>query len=133
MRMFCLAPEQIALFWDDFEPLLSRFERCCGDISAAQIKEFCTDAKMQLWGLQDADEVHGVGVTEIIDTPRGLHCLIRVACGASPRPIMERLLDEIGKWAKDLGCTRVKYVGRRGWLRRFPRFEQTAVMGEWTL
>lgn len=133
MRMFCVAPNQVTLFWDDFEPLLSRFERCCGDISAAKIKELCADSKMQLWGLQDAESVRGVGVTEIIDTSRGLHCLIRVACGGASRGLMERLLDEIGKWAKDLGCTRVKYVGRKGWLRRFPRFEQTAVMAEWTL
>lgn len=133
MRMFCLAPSEIDLFWDDFAPLLTRFELCCGDISAIQIRQFCMEGKMQLWGLQDPDEVFGVGVTEIIDTPRGLHCLIRVACGRAPKGIMERLLDEIGKWAKSIGCTQVKYIGRRGWLRRFPRFTQDAVMGAWTL
>jgi hypothetical protein len=88
---------------------------------------------MQIWGLQDPEAVRAVAVTELNDTPRGLLCTVRVGCGKASKPMQERLLDAIGSWAREMDCYKVRIVGRRGWLKRFPRFKQTAVVMEWTL
>lgn len=131
--MFCLAAEQVEPLWEDFSHHFERFERACKDMTAEQVKRAASQGLMQIWGLQDAEGVNGVCATEILETHRGLVCVIRIACGSAPRGLMERLLDEIGRWARASGCIAVRYIGRRGWLRRFPRFTQTGVVAEWEL
>ena len=135
MRMFCLSPADVSTdtIWGDIEELFKRFAAKTGEISPEQVRKGAQDSNLQIWGLQDAKTVHAVAVTEISDTPRGYLCTVRIACGAAPKGIQERLLDSIGNWSKEMGCVAVRIVGRRGWLRRFPRFKQTSVVMEWEL
>jgi len=119
--------------WDDISELFYRFARATGETSPEQIKHGALDSKLQIWGLQDTEAIRFVIVTEIIETAVDHTCVIRVACGEVYRGIQERLVDEIGRWAKQIGCSRVRFVGRRGWLRRYPRFKPKAVVGEWSL
>src|ERR1700743_2713472 len=104
MRMFCLAPDEVSGAWDAIAPLLWRFERLCGDLTAVQIREAAQKSTMQLWGLQDAEGVQAVGVTEVVTTANGKECCIRLTCGRASSQVTETLLDKIGEWAKDLGC-----------------------------
>lgn len=131
--MFALDASQIDATWQDYEALLQRFERQTGDMSAEHVKACAKDATLQIWGLQDDQKVHGITLTEIVTTPRGLICIIRGAVGDAPTHLQAGLLDEIGSWAKAQGCVAVQLIGRRGWLRRFPRFRQRAVVAEWNL
>ena len=133
--MFCLSSADVMAdsIWDDIAPLFQRFAVKTGEISPEQIRKGAADSNLQIWGLQDADEVHAVAVTEVSDTPRGYLCTVRIACGTAPKGFQERLLDAIGQWAREMGCVAVRIVGRRGWLRRFRRFKQTAVVMEWAL
>ena len=135
MRMFCLSPMDVSTdtIWGDVRALFERFSEATGEISAEQVRKGAMDSNLQIWGLQDAEKVHYVAVTEISETPRGLICTVRVACGESPKPYQERLLDSIGQWAREMGCVAVRIVGRRGWLRRFRRFRPTAIVMEWAL
>jgi hypothetical protein len=129
MRLFCLSPQEIESCWDDFGALFTRLSGC--DLTSEQIKTNAKDSRQQIWGLQDALEVHGVCITEIIQTSRGLVCLIVGACGQDiPKPLMERLHDEIGHWAKDLGCVAMRIHGRKGWLRWDRRYKQTGIVAE---
>lgn len=132
MRIFALSAAESQMYWDDFAHHFERFERV-GDRTAAEIKESAGKEMMQVWGLQDSDEVHGVAVTEIIETASGRVCVICAACGTARKPMQERLLDEIGKWAAEIGCVKVSIQGRKGWLRYFPRFRQTGIVAEWPL
>lgn len=133
MRMFALAPEQIEQTWEDYRGLVEQFERSTGEMTAAQVKKGALEGTLQIWGLQDAEKVHGVLATEVIETARGLVCVIRVAIGNAPVGYQKRLLDEVGRWAKGMGCVSVRIIGRKGWLRRFPFFRKTAVVAEWNL
>jgi hypothetical protein len=133
--MFCLSAMDATTdtIWEDVRPLFERFARVTGEISPEQVRKGAADSNMQVWGLQDAESVQAVAVTEISDTPRGYLCVVRIACGETPKPMQERLLDAIGAWAREMGCYAVRIVGRRGWLKRFPQLKQTAVVMEWTL
>ena len=137
MRMFCLSATDVTTetIWSDMEPLLSRFAAKRGETSPDQIRTGVAQEMLQLWGLQDSERVRGVVVTELSDTPRGLLCTLRIAASddSVPRPLQERLLDSIAEWAREKGCVAMRIVGRKGWLRRFPRFRQTAVVMEWVL
>lgn len=128
MRIFCLSPAEIEICFDDFARLLE-FDGF--DLTPQQIKKNCLASTQQLWGLQDALEVHGICLTEIIQTSHGLVCLIVGACGRHiPKPLMERLHDEIGTWAKGLGCVSMRIQGRKGWLRWDRRYQQTGIVAE---
>jgi len=133
--MFCLSAADCTTetIWSDLLPCLERFERVTGEVCADQVREAAISEAMQVWGLQDAECVRLVAVTEIAKTPRGLVCTVRVATGSASRAHQERLLDEIGRWARSLGCRCVRLVGRKGWLRRFPRLKQVGVVMEWAL
>lgn len=135
MRMFCLSAADCTTetIWSDLLPCLEHFERVTGEISADQVRDGAISEAMQVWGLQDAECVRLVAVTEIAKTPGGLICTVRMASGSAPRAYQERLLDEIGWWARSLGCRCVRLVGRKGWLRRFPRLKQVGVVMEWAL
>lgn len=133
MRMFALAPEQVEQTWPDYCALIDRYERV-GDMKANQVKEEAIAGRMQLWGLQDSEKVHGVVATQIKDTAKGYVCEIAMAVGDAPAGFQKRLLEEIGKWARDdQHCNVVRIQGRKGWLRRFPYFRPTGVVAEWNL
>jgi len=133
--MFCLSAMDVMTdtIWNDIVPLFHRFAVKTSEIGPEQIRKAAADSNLQIWGLQDSQEVHFVAVTEISDTPRGHLCTVRIACGSAPKGFQERLLEAIGQWAREMGCVAVRIVGRRGWLRRFRRFKQTAVVMEWAL
>jgi hypothetical protein len=133
--MFCLSAQEVAsnIIWQDIAELFERFARCTGETSPEQIRRGAIDSMLQIWGLQDAETVHQVAVTEIIETAIDKVCVIRIVCGEAPKGLQSRVLDEIGHWAKDIGCARVRFVGRKGWFRRYPRFRPTAAVGEWVL
>ena len=135
MRMFCLSASDVMTetIWEDIRGHLERFARKTGEITPEQVRKGAADSNLQVWGLQDAEAVHGVVVTEVSETAAGLICTVRIACGGARVAMQERLLNAIGEWAREIGCHAVKIVGRRGWLRRFPRFKQTAVVMEWAL
>lgn len=133
MRLFALTAAESQLYWDDYSHHLERLEHERGGRTAKQIKDAAGKEMMQVWGLQDADEVHGIAVTEIIETASGRVCCICAACGTVRKPMQERLLDEIGKWAAEIGCVKVEIQGRKGWLRYFPRFKQTGIVAAWPL
>jgi len=133
MRMFALAPDQVAQTWPDYCELIEAFERR-GDLKAEQVREEAIAGKLQIWGLQDESKVHGIVATQIMDTARGYVCEIPLAVGNAPVGFQKRLLEEIGKWARDeQRCVAVRMQGRKGWLRRFPYFRPTGVVAEWNL
>lgn len=128
MRMFSLSAGEVDACWEDFRSLLTRLK---GDLTPEQIKTNLKESRQQLWGLQDPAQVLGICITEIIQTSRGLVCLIVGACGQDiPKPLMERLHDEIGTWAKGLGCVAIRIHGRKGWLRWDRRYRATGVVAE---
>ena len=135
MRIFALSAADIGTetIWEDVRELLERFERKTGEISADQVRQGAAREQLQIWGLQDAERVHFLAVTELGITPKGLVCTVRIGVGSARVPMQERLLDAIGAWAREAGCKRVRLVGRPGWLRRFRRLRQTAVVMEWEL
>lgn len=125
MRMFCLAADEIDPHWKDFAHFIEQLK----ELSPEHVRESAKASRQQIWGLQYAQKVNGIAITEILATPLGLTCLIVGAAGSAPAPLQERLHDEIARWAKTIGCTRLRLQGRRGWLRRL-KYRQVGIVGE---
>lgn len=124
-----MSADQVEAHWEDFAQHLERFARLTGEFTPEQIRDNCKASKMQMWGLQDETAVQGICVTEVIQTARGLICLVALACGSCPRDGYAKILDAISDWARELGCVAMRIQGRKGWLRD-PRWKQTGIVAE---
>lgn len=130
MRAFCLAGDQVEACWEDFAHFFEDFERGGADIAAVEARARAKAQKIQVWGLQDDAKVHGIVTTEIIRTAHGLVCVVTMAQGEAPDESKRALLESIMKWAKGLGCDRVRVHGRKGWTRWDRRFKNVGVIAE---
>lgn len=131
MNVFCLGPEQIDEHWSAFGHHLERFEAEGFDF-AADIRAGLKSADKQLFGVEDAGSVLGVVVTKIVVTPKGRVCEVHACCGTSAdiRAVVELLLPRIEAWAEEIGCARMRVIGRKGWKRILRDYRQPGVVME---
>lgn len=88
---------------------------------AAQWVQRCRDNMAQLW--RDGE---CWAITEVFESKRGQVCHIVALAGT----FVQSIMDEIEAWAKQVGCTLVHFTGRKGWERRLPGYETTAIVKE---
>ncbi len=130
MRLFALNASEVDQVWEDIRPLLERFSNCCQESTPERFRENLKASRQQLWGVQDAHEVQGILITEVIETVRGLVCVLVAACGKVEEAEKRALLAWVRQWAVELGCIALRIQGRKGWARWDRRFKQTGVVLE---
>ncbi len=131
MSVFCLGSEQIDNLWPEFGHHLERLERETQIVLAESLREDLKSAHKQLWGFQDGQRITGVAITSIYKTPRGSVCEVVGACGTeSASGQIEAIIKGIEAWAHEVGCTRVRFGGRRGWSRKLKGYEQVGIILE---
>lgn len=126
MSVFCLAAEQIDALWDEIAPHIYRMERL-GYIGADELRDELKLSKKQLWGLQEAGAVRGICITRIA----GKCCEIYAAVGSqSKRGQIIALYNHVEQWARDIGCDRMRVIGRKGWMRLLANYQQVGIVLE---
>ena len=111
--------------WDKVEPFLQRLEpRAHGDWTVGDIYAALKDARMQLWVSVRACKLIGVSITKIKKLPNKTVCLIVGAVG-DEIDVWKHHRKEIEPWARDNGCTEMEIIGRRGWIKKLPDYEET--------
>jgi len=78
---------------------------------------------MQLWVIVEGREITACGVTQILNYPRKKVCLMLLVSGRDFHKWSDKL-DEIGKWASDIGCTSFEAFCRPGWKRVLKDWEE---------
>ena len=73
-------------------------------------------AHAQLWLIRVGSVYTGVIITEIYDTAAGKTCALPIVGGSHLNASLS-VLEEIERWAKEQGCTRLQGDGREGWVR----------------
>jgi hypothetical protein len=130
VSVFCLGPEQIDNLWPEYGHHLERLEQETQLMFADAIREDLKRSDKQLWGFQDGNTVTGVALTRISETPNGKLCEVIGACGSDACNGIDAVLMSIERWASDIGCTRVRFGGRRGWIRRLKTYRQAGIILE---
>jgi len=87
------------------------------------ILEQLTNQRMQLWVVPWKIAV----VTQVQTYPGARICML-ILCGGEGLEENKYLLAEIEKWACSLGCDEMRLMGRRGWRRIYPEYEQIATV-----
>ncbi len=131
MSVFCLGADECESLWHRYAHHLERLERESGLVLAQAIRIDLRMSLKQLWGFKVGDRIEGVAVTQVYETPRGKCCEVYGACGTESAPgQIAAIINEIEKWAAEIGCTRTRLLGRRGWARKLDGYEQTGIILE---
>lgn len=85
-----------------------------GTITIEDVEAGVRAGKYQLWPGE-----HSVLVTEIAEFPR--QRALNICWAGGHLPEIEVILPIVLAWGRDKGCTRARFVGRRGWERTFIR------------
>lgn len=136
MNVFCLGSEQIDSFWPEFGHLIEKFEVTRQTDYAGQLREDLRLAKKQLWGVQHDGTVRAILITRIAEQPRGDTCEIYATAGAGEADLpfndqnVSMVLVEIERWARAIGCARIRIEGRKGWKRILNDYAEKGVILE---
>jgi hypothetical protein len=125
LDVFTLQSREIDEHWTWIEPLLSRVEN--PDWSLAHVKADLQSAKAQAWFLGDGRSAPaGIVITRIENYHETRWGLVWIAAGDGLEYV-PRMLGEIEKWFRQMGCTRSEISGRKGWEKVLPGYELKAV------
>jgi hypothetical protein len=89
--------------------------------AAAEVIDKIENGDAQLFALGHDN----VAVTRLVQEPARLVCLIWLSSGDLDALLV--IHDDIEAWARDQGCSHLKIVGRKGWLKVLDGYRETAV------
>lgn len=128
-NIFTLQSSEIAQRWDEIKPFVD--EVLPPEWSAEEAKEMLMDRKAQLWGLRTGSIIHGIWITKIENTKTACWGLVWL-CAGNLEAVKEDALRVfrvyIEPWFEMKGCTSIHIVGRRGWARILPDYEERSVV-----
>ena len=106
--------------------IVKAIEHTACEYTEEMLLDACFTGNSQLWLVwSDERGAECAVVTSVM--PQIKVCLIK-ACGGRGRQHWLGLLDEIEKWAKELGCTKMRLYGRRGWSRVLADYRVTRLV-----
>lgn len=123
-----LAPENITPLWDQIVPLLSDPLVRAGTHDEEDVRLALLGGRAHLW-IQWSGVVDAAGVTEFVAYPKGLWLRIWLSGSKLGVKVDWVALDEIvSEFARANRCVGLEAIGRKGWLKRFPRLETVAAV-----
>jgi hypothetical protein len=111
-----VSPQHVAKVWplvDKYVEDSLKFAQGC--FLPVDIRDFCTQGKMQLWIATRGDSVLAAVVSEITDYPRKRICAVPFIGGKDLRSWFRKMLITIETWSKEMGCVGMQGGARRGW------------------
>lgn len=119
-------------FWPLIEPVLLRvINRTEGRHSWLSVKNAIRNQDWQLWAaFSDLEMTRCVAAvtTQILTYTTGVKEIEYTLTAGDVIPDCLQFLAIIESWAKSQGCQAVTLIGRRGWSRMLPQFEESSVV-----
>jgi hypothetical protein len=113
-----LNPADAAGVWEKVCPLLDPAIRRSGGLyEPDDVKALVTGGGWSLWLAGDDKAVCAAWTTVVKHFPRGKVLEIPFAGGAGAEGWYEQALAETDKFAREMGCDRLRCAGRKGWAR----------------
>lgn len=120
-EVLTLQSYEIDEHWFWIERFLKRVEGAPWTLQ--HVKQDLKSASAQLWGLvNERSSVKGIVITRLENYHDTRFGLVWIAAGEGVEH-SRVMLDEIERWFKSMGCTRVEITGRKGWERVLPGYE----------
>lgn len=119
---------------DEYWPVASRLlapaiERSQGDHSLETTLEALKSGHSQLWVIHGEDGITAAAITSIAVYPTGQKWLeVAFLGGCDAEEWVRVAMDAAMTFARERGCKGSGIIGRRGWQRHFPDFEEAGVI-----
>jgi len=128
MSKFTPVPLENAVhLWSSVEPVLERAVSRNGGFTMNDILQHVSRGTMQMWlSIQD-NEIEAVGITKIEVYPQKKTCLLLFVAGKDYEN-WKPYLKDLEEWAVKIGCTELKFIGRKGWARIITDYDDNNVM-----
>lgn len=128
-QFFPILPDQVRAAWPHLLPFLEEYEERTRFTTPQDVLEQALRGEMQLWTYHDGDyRFRGVLGTRIHQTPAGPVCALWLTLGHNAMELIQDAYQVIERWARANGCYAMEIVGRRGWKRVLPDFEEESVV-----
>ncbi len=115
LDLVAIPPEDVPSVWELGKDYIE--EGCqFGEVPPSLIYEKTQTGEMQLW-FAWSDRCEGVGVTQLINCPEGLVCLLVCMSCTDFLRCRTELAPQWEAWAKSMGCIAIRLWGRPGWER----------------
>jgi hypothetical protein len=128
VEIACVPPDKVALVWPRVSGLIFIAMKR-GDLAAFHpVEQNVLSGIAQLWlAVENRNDIIAAAITELHATEWRKVCVI-VACGGKDMSRWIELIEEIEKFAKAEGCSRVRIVGRKGWERVLPAYRTRRIV-----
>ena len=122
--VFTLQSHEILENWTWIEPFLERIDSPGWTAGDVQLDLMAANA--QLWAFEIDGRIRGIWITKIENTPSGKRGLLWIAAG-DPLEVGLRLYRvHTESWLRSKGCQWIEIIGRRGWKKVLPDYEEVA-------
>jgi hypothetical protein len=102
--------------WEKAAPLLlPAIRQSAGMYEPEDVRDLVTSGRSQLWLLAEGNSLLAAWVTKLLHYPRGTALEITFAGGNEMARWYDLALSETEKFGRELGCSRLRCGGRRGW------------------
>lgn len=125
-----IASWEIPLYWNRIVPLLIRvLERAEVDNSLEDVRQFLLSGHMQAWHVAWKTilitQIQPFGANP--QQPTSKVCCIVFCAGEGLDNWLQAAGERLGEWAKAMGCTKLRIVGRKGWAVKLPDYKQVSI------
>lgn len=122
MLISAVPPELINKAWPKVEKMIKEaMDRVPGRYTTTHLQLLLREARAVLWIILDdrngSDEIIGAITTSIYNLPQGRVLAAEFAGGRDAARWTGDAARVIENYAKDMGCKKVEYIGRKGWMR----------------
>jgi uncharacterized protein (DUF2126 family) len=116
IRMYGVLSESVDQVWSEVKPLLEEAIKRSADgkYEADDIYTAVKARDMQLWVAFDDKGLCAIEITQIVKYPRKKVLMLFFTAGRQAENWLH-LIDELGLFAKEHGCTAIEGYGRPGW------------------
>jgi hypothetical protein len=122
--------EGVAGVWGEAGPLIARAVERQSDYTLGDVRALLDTADAQLWVARDKGVMIGAVVTKVYDFPQGRTVQVWLCGGSDFDSWGIAILVVIEGWAREIGASKVRIAGRKGWVRMLRDYEQTSVVLE---
>lgn len=130
LKAHLIKPEEVALVWEEVEPLISRATQFSeGEMLPQDFLATLTMGGMQLWiAISGGDKVTLAMVTQIIEYPQKKVLRVITIAGEDFKEAHERFKGGIEDFALRTGCTSMELWGRKGWKKMLPDWKDSYIV-----
>ena len=119
---------EIEDIWHKVKPLLNKvLQKMDFYYTINDVKEMLLKEEAQLWTSYEETQLDSVCITRILIHPKYKYLEIITMAGSKQS---FECLKSIEKWAKDIGCKKIKLEGRIGWKKLLPDYSQRLIQLE---